>query len=100
MSSLKKINVYFKMQDGKKIQREVDVNKTVDRMIADFLESRNIIEQMNDYSFIVNTIPLTKDIILKKKVKYVKQLKPDCIIQVRNINGLGGALSANLNLYK
>ena len=100
MSSLKKINVYFKMQDGKKIQREVDVNKTVDRMIADFLESRKIIEQMNDYSFIVNTIPLTKNAILKKKVKYVKQLKPDCIIQVRYIKNVSGSLSANLNIYK
>ena len=80
------------MQDGKKIPREVDVNKTVDRMIADFLESRKIIEQMNDYSFIVNTIPLTKDKILSKKVKYVRQLKPDCIIQVRNVKNVDGSL--------
>lgn len=92
MSSLKKINVYFKMQDGKKIQREVDVNKTVDRMIADFLESKKIIEQMNDYSFMVNTIPLTKNTILNKKVKYVRQLKPDCIIQVRYVKNVKGAL--------
>ena len=92
MSSLKKINVYFKMQDGKKIQREVDVNKTVDRMIADFLESKKIIEQMNDYSFMVNTIPLTKNTILNKKVKHVKQLKPDCIIQVRYVGGVKGSL--------
>ena len=92
MSSSKKIIVYFKMQDGKKIQREVDVNRTVDRMIADFLESRNKIEQMNDFSFIVNTIPLTKNAILNKKVKYVKQLKPDCIIQVRNIKNVDGSL--------
>ena len=92
MSSLKKINVYFKMQDGKKIQREVDVNKNVDRMIADFLESKKIIEQMNDYSFMVNTIPLTKNTILNKKVKYVRQLKPDCIIQVRYVKNVKGAL--------
>ena len=80
------------MQDGKKIQREVDVNKTVDRMIADFLESKKIIEQMNDYSFMVNTIPLTKNTILNKKVKYVRQLKPDCIIQVRYVKNVKGAL--------
>ena len=91
MSSLKKIKVYFKEQNGKKTGRDVDVNITVDRMIADFLESKGEILEINDYSFIVNTLPLTKDNVLKKRVKYIKQLKPDCIIQVRYIKGVTGS---------
>lgn len=85
MSSEKKIKVFFKMQNGTKVSQEVDVNKTVDRMIADFLEKRNLIEKMNDFSFIVNSIPLTKDKFINKKIKYIRQIKPDCIIQVRYI---------------
>ena len=85
MSSEKKIKVFFKTQDGKKVSQEVDVNKTVDRMIADFLEKRNLIEKMNDFIFIVNSIPLTKDKFINKKIKYIRQIKPDCIIQVRYI---------------
>ena len=85
MSSEKKIKVFFKMQDGKKVSQEVDVNKTVDRMIADFLEKRNLIEKMNDFIFIVNSIPLTKDKFINKKIKYIRQIKPDCIIHVRYI---------------
>jgi len=92
MSSANKIKVFFKMQDEKKIPQEVDINKTVDRMIANFLEKKNIIEKMNDYSFIVNSVPLTKDKFLNKKVKYIKQIKPDCIIQVRNIRNVDGSL--------
>ena len=80
------------MQDEKKIPQEVDINKTVDRMIANFLEKKNIIEKMNEYSFIVNSVPLTKDKFLNKKVKYIKQIKPDCIIQVRNIRNVDGSL--------
>ena len=85
MSSEKKIKVFFKMQNGTKVSQEVDVNKTVDRMIADFLEKRNLIEKMNDFIFIVNSIPLTKDKFINKKIKYIRQIKPDCIIQVRYI---------------
>jgi len=92
MSSEKKIKVFFKTQDGKKVSQEVDVNKTVDRMIADFLEKRNLIEKMNDFSFIVNSIPLTKNNIINKKIKYIKQIKPDCIIQVRYIRNVDGSL--------
>ena len=92
MSSANKIKVFFKMQDEKKIPQEVDINKTVDRMIANFLEKKNIIEKMNDYSFIVNSVPLTKDKFLNKKVKYIKQIKPDCIIQVRNIRNVDFSL--------
>lgn len=92
MSSEKKIKVFFKTQDGKKVSQEVDVNKTVDRMIADFLEKRNLIEKMNDFSFIVNSIPLTKDKFINKKIKYIKQIKPDCIIQVRYIRNVDGSL--------
>lgn len=84
MSSEKKIKVFFKTQDDK-VSLEVDVNKTVDRMIADFLEKRNLIEKMNDFIFIVNSIPLTKDKFINKKIKYIRQIKPDCIIQVRYI---------------
>lgn len=73
------------MQNGTKVSQEVDVNKTVDRMIADFLEKRNLIEKMNDFIFIVNSIPLTKDKFINKKIKYIRQIKPDCIIQVRYI---------------
>ena len=91
MSSEKKIKVFFKTQDDK-VSLEVDVNKTVDRMIADFLEKRNLIEKMNDFIFIVNSIPLTKDKFINKKIKYIRQIKPDCIIQVRYINGVGGSL--------
>jgi hypothetical protein len=39
MSSEKKIKVFFKTQNDK-VSLEVDVNKTVDRMIADFLEKK------------------------------------------------------------
>ena len=84
MYSEKKIKVFFKTQDDK-VSLEVDVNKTVDRMIADFLEKRNLIEKMNDFIFIVNSIPLTKDKFINKKIKYIRQIKPDCIIQVRYI---------------
>ena len=91
MSSEKKIKVFFKMQDDI-VSLEVDVNKTVDRMIADFLEKRNLIEKMNDFSFIVNSIPLTKDKFINKKIKYIRQIKPDCIIQVRYIKGVYGSL--------
>ena len=84
MSSEKNIKVYFKTKDDK-VSLEVDVNKTVDRMIADFLEKRNLIEKMNDFIFIVNSIPLTKDKFINKKIKYIRQIKPDCIIQVRYI---------------
>ena len=90
--SSQKIKVYFKTQDGKKTPLEVDINKTVDRMLADFLEKKRVIENMNDYSFIVNSIPLQKDKFIRKKVKYIKQLKPDCIIQVRNIKNVDGSL--------
>ena len=92
MSSEKKIKVFFKMQNGTKVSQEVDVNKTVDRMIADFLEKRNLIEKMNDFIFIVNSIPLTKDKFINKKIKYIRQIKPDCIIQVRYIKGVYGSL--------
>ena len=91
MSSEKKIKVFFKMQNDK-VSLEVDVNKTVDRMIADFLEKRNLIEKMNDFSFIVNSIPLTKDKFINKKIKYIRQIKTDCIIQVRYIKGVYGSL--------
>ena len=91
MSSEKKIKVFFKTQNDK-VSLEVDVNKTVDRMIADFLEKRNLIEKMNDFSFIVNSIPLTKDKFINKKIKYIRQIKPDCIIQVRYIKGVYGSL--------
>ena len=95
MSHLKKIRVYFKTQDGRKTSQNVDVNITVDRMIADFLESKNQILERNDYSFIVNSIPLTKDKFLNQKVKHIKQLKPDCTIQVRYIKNVDGSLQAN-----
>lgn len=91
MSSEKKIKVFFKTQNDK-VSLEVDVNKTVDRMIADFLEKKNLIEKMNDFSFIVNSIPLTKDKFINKKIKYIRQIKPDCIIQVRYIKGVYGSL--------
>ena len=90
--SSQKIKVYFKTQKEKKIPLEVDINKTVDRMLADFLEKKGVIENMNDFSFIVNSIPLQKDKFICKKVKHIKQLKPDCIIQVRNIGGVCGSL--------
>jgi hypothetical protein len=86
-----KIKVVFKTQDGKRHPMEVDTNITVDRMIADFLEKRKIILQLNDYSFIVNSLPLTKDVVLKKKVKHVRQLKPDCVIQVRKVDNIDGS---------
>ena len=85
------IKVFFKTQDGKRHQMEVDTNITVDRMIANFLEKRKTILQLNDYSFIVNSLPLTKDVVLKKKVKHVRQLKPDCVIQVRKVDNLDGS---------
>ena len=94
MSQNKKIRVYFKTQDGKKTALDVDVNKSVDRMIADFLETKKRILERNDYSFIVNSIPLTKDRFLNQKVKYIKQLKPDCIIQVRYVGSIKGALAS------
>lgn len=95
MSQNRKIRVYFKTQDGKRLPLNVDVNKSVDRMIADFLETKNKILERNDYSFIVNSIPLTKDRFLNQKVKYIKQLKPDCTIQVRYIKNVDGSLQAN-----
>ena len=64
--SQRKINVDFKTQDGKVHPQIVDTNKTVDRMLADFLEKQNTIERMNDYSFIVSSVPLTKDGVIKK----------------------------------
>lgn len=95
MSQIKKIRVYFKTQDGKKTAQDVDTDKTVDRMIANFLEKKKLLYYMNDFSFIVNSIPLTKDKFLNKKVKHIPQLKPDCIIQVRNIGGVSGSSQAN-----
>jgi len=92
--SQRQISVYFKTQDGKMHPQIVDTNKTVDRMLADFLEKQNKIERMNDYSFIVRSVPLTKDGVINKKVKYIKQIKPDCIIQVRYIGSIKGALSS------
>ena len=90
--STRKIKVIFKTQNGKTYTQEVDTNKTVDRMLADFLENIKAIEKMNEYSFMVRTLPLTKDGVINKKVKYVKQIKPDCIIQVRHVGTLSGAL--------
>lgn len=84
------ITVYFKMQSGKQYKESVDTNKTIDRMIADFLEKRKLIQEMNKYSFMVNATPLDKDKILKKQIKHFKKIKPDCIIQVREIGSVDG----------
>ena len=42
-----KIKINFKMQSGKVYKEEVDTSKTVDRMLADFLEKRGKIQQAN-----------------------------------------------------
>lgn len=87
------ITVNFKMQSGKKYKEVVDTNKTIDRMLADFLEKRKLIHEMNKYSFMVNATPLDKQEILKKQIKHFKKIKPDCTIQVRQIDSLDGGSS-------
>lgn len=89
---MEKIKVNFKMQNGRVYKEEVDTSKTVDRMIADFLEKRRLINEMNKYSFMVNAYPLDKKEVLKKQVKYVKKIKPECTIQVRQIDSVDGGL--------
>lgn len=87
------ITINFKMQSGKKYKEVVDTNKTIDRMLADFLEKRKLIHEMNKYSFMVNATPLDKKEILKKQIKHFKKIKPDCTIQVRQIDSLDGGSS-------
>lgn len=91
-----KIKINFKMQSGKVYKEEVDTSKTVDRMLADFLEKRGKIQQMTDYSFMVNAFPLDKKEVLKKPIKHVKKIKPDCTIQVREVNSVNGGLNISL----
>jgi hypothetical protein len=91
MSTIIKVN--FKMQSGKTYKEEVDTNKTIDRMIADFLEKRKLIHEMNKYSFMVNAAPLDKKEVLKKKVKHFNKIKPDCTIQVRQIDSIDGGFN-------
>lgn len=87
------IKVNFKMQNGKIYKEDVDTNKTIDRMLADFLEKRRLIHEMNKYSFMVNATPLDKQEVLKKQVKHFKKIKPDCTIQVRQIDSIDGGSS-------
>lgn len=105
-TNLTKIKVFFKMQgESKTVQQEVDTNRTVEKMINDFLEKKGLLLQMNDYSFMVNSLPLNKNEILSKKVKYIKKIRPNCTIQVRHIGSLNGGFpnkfkSYNLNQKK
>ena len=89
------INVDFLMQsDGKTYHEKIDRKITIDRMIANFLEKLKLIHDLNKYSFMVGGTPLEKDKFLKKQVKHVNVIKPNCKIKVKYIGKVKGAVKS------
>ena len=91
MSNKDIINVDFLMPNDRRYHEKVDRSKTVDRMIADFFENRNMILERENYSLMVNSTPLDKNKTLKKLVKHCPFIRENCLIKVKLTKNIKGA---------
>lgn len=82
--------IFFRLENGKRYTQIINDSITVERMIINFLEQAKLIDKMGNYSFMVNACPLDKLNILKKKVKEIRKIKPDCQINVKEITSIPG----------
>jgi hypothetical protein len=90
---MSKIKVVFKSDDTryKRIEMEVETEKTVETMILNHLEKIKRVNDMAKFKFLLRGIALEKLEILEKKVKNVKQIKPMCQVVVREVEAqIGG----------
>jgi len=87
------IPIEFVLENGKRYKQIVDDSITVERMILNFLDERKLrklILKWGELRFIVNNCSLDKENILRKRVKEIKQIKPHCIIEVRELHNRKG----------
>jgi methionine synthase II (cobalamin-independent) len=90
---MSKIKVVFKSDDTryKRIEMEVETEKTVEKMILNYLEKIKRVNDMAKFKFLLRGIALEKLEILEKKIKNVKQIRPMCQIVVREVEAqIGG----------
>jgi hypothetical protein len=90
---MSKIKVIFKSDDTryKRIEMEVETEKTVEKMILNYLEKIKRVNDMAKFKFLLRGIALEKLEILEKKIKNVKQIRPMCQIVVREVEAqIGG----------
>lgn len=88
-----KIKVIFKYEDSRNKREEmvVDTERTVEKMILDYLEKIKRVNDLGKFRFLLRGLALEKLEILEKKVKNVKQIKPMCTIAVRYMEAqIGG----------
>lgn len=85
-----KIRINFRWFDNRIYTEMVDPSITVDRMLANFLERVKSDFFFHQYSFMVNATSLDKIEIRNKQVKNVRQLRPNCYVNVRLITSLCG----------
>jgi hypothetical protein len=90
---MSKIKVVFKSDNTryKRIEMEVETEKTVETMILNYLEKIKRVNDIAKFKFLLRGTALEKLEILEKKVKNVKQIKPMCQIAVREVEAqIGG----------
>ena len=86
------IEVEFQMPNDRRYTQKVNRSITVDRMIANFFEELRMIHEIGNYSFMVNATPLNKTKTLKKLVKHCNFITPKCLIKVKRISNIKGAI--------
>ena len=67
-------------------------------MIVNFLERIKKIDSIGNFRFMVRATPLNKREILEKKVNEVRVIKPNCLINVREIFNIQGGGGKKINI--
>lgn len=83
-----KVKLFFKLND-RTFPKEINKSITIDRMMADFLEERKLIHELEQYAFSVNTYLLNK--VHDKLVKNCPKIKPNATILVKYVGKVKGA---------
>ena len=83
---MEKIIVNFKLEDGIIYKEEVEVNKTIGKMLTEFSVKKNL--KLEDYCFVIGALCLNTK--FQTKIKNVRKIIPDCIINVICIEKIAG----------
>ena len=91
------IKVNFKKEDGKIIPISINSSSTVRELLMEYLKLQNeaLDFASNNLSFMLGAQPLLKEQYLDKKIKHIRQFKPEAIIRVRykfNVKGGGNGI--------
>ena len=91
------IKVNFKKEDGKIIPISINSSSTVRELLIEYLKLQNeaLDFASNNLSFMLGAQPLLKEQYLDKKIKHIRQFKPEAIIRVRYIDNKKGGGCGN-----